>query len=280
MSILDVELELRTMQSSGLKMTLMYPALMENLEAPKSSQEQEKATVILPRFTASQQNSINNVTTIEEVEVAQEVRRQSRKPCRDCENAGWRLRDLHTQELRTKRVYATIAAQQRHKIKKMVLSQSSDGTVLDHQIEASFKSSSVEPDLSKTVVFEDIPDVAAKPEDAKPEAVRCQVTQKTNIATVVLHGAAGTAVESTINGHAKRRGSKLAQQHHIYGPVPHTNENRTSRNPLRPRRRAGRGSMGRDANAANNIAISGASILFSTEHKALPPTVPSPFLQL
>lgn len=99
------------------------------------------------------------------------------KPCRDFENADWRLRDLHTQELRTKRVYATIAAQQRHKTKKIVLSQSRDGTVLDHQIEASVKSSSVEPVLSKTVVFEDIPDVAAKPEDAKSDAVRCVTDQ-------------------------------------------------------------------------------------------------------
>ncbi|KAK5799359.1 hypothetical protein F5H01DRAFT_326678 [Linnemannia elongata] len=205
------------------------PRVMENLEAPKSSQEQEKATVILPRFTASQ--------------------------------------------------------------------QSRDGTVLDHQIEASVNSSSVEPFQDRRL--EDIPDVAAKPEDAKPEAVRCvtdqpkiiedptrketlnastkgkalllrrpkirgrrevklkslrcQVTQEKNIATVVLHGAAGTAVGSTINGHAKRRGSKLTQQHHIYGPVAHTNENRTNRC-LDP--------------------------LFSTDHKALPPTVPSPFLQL
>jgi hypothetical protein len=32
--------------------------------------------------------------------------------------------------------------------------------------------------------------------------------------------------------------------------------------------------MGRDANAANNIAISGASILLSSDHSALPPYRP------
>jgi hypothetical protein len=32
--------------------------------------------------------------------------------------------------------------------------------------------------------------------------------------------------------------------------------------------------MGRDANAANNILISGASILLSADHKALPPYRP------
>ncbi|KAF9329951.1 hypothetical protein BGZ91_000331 [Linnemannia elongata] len=163
---------------------------MENLEALKSSQEQEKATIILPRFTAGQIKDLSFTAK-------NQRRRQKRlaadtpeanaarsalkwkslkrfadnleKPYRDFENADWRLRDLHTQELRTKRLYATIASQQRRKIKKIVLSQSRDGTVLDHQIEASVKSSSVKPD--------DILDVAAKPEDAKPEAVRCVTDQ-------------------------------------------------------------------------------------------------------
>lgn len=46
------------------------------------------------------------------------------------------------------------------------------------------------------------------------------------------------------------------------------------KNPTCPRRKAGRGSMGRDANAANNILISGAFILLSADHKALPPYRP------
>lgn len=135
-----------------------------------------------------------------------------------------------------------------------------------------------------------------------------QVTQMKKVATVDLYGAAGTAVGSRIKGHAKRGGSKLTQQHRRHGPVAHTNENRTSRvcsccfvpvslsrasrfkdgniktirlngsvdckNPLCPRRRAGRGSVERDVNAANNIAIPGASILLSADHKTLPPYRP------
>lgn len=131
------------------------------------------------------------------------------------------------------------------------------------------------------------------------------VTAKKNIVPIVLHGAAGTAVGSRIKGHAKRGGRKLTHQHRQYGPVGYTNENRTSRicsacfvpvtlsratrikdgesktirlhgsvdchNPQCPRRQAGRGTMGRDANAANNILISGASILLSATHQALPP---------
>ncbi|KAK3843767.1 MAG: hypothetical protein J3R72DRAFT_101212 [Linnemannia gamsii] len=109
---------------------------------------------------------------------------------------------------------------------------------------------------------------------------------------------------SRIKAHAKRGVSKLTQQHRKHGPVGHTNENRTSRvrsccfvpmslsrasrtkdgdtktvrlngaveckNPVCPRRRAGRGSMGWDTNAASNIAISGASILLSANHTTLP----------
>ncbi|KAF9147804.1 hypothetical protein BG015_010497 [Linnemannia schmuckeri] len=118
------------------------------------------------------QNSVNSVATIEGVEAAQEVHQQSRKSCRDFENADWRICDLRTQELRTTRVYATLAAWQRHNIKDIVLAESRDAIALDHQIEASVKSNNVEPDLSKTIVFEDIPDVAAKLEDANPEIIR------------------------------------------------------------------------------------------------------------
>ncbi|KAF8934106.1 hypothetical protein BGZ47_010511, partial [Haplosporangium gracile] len=157
-------------------------AAVENLEESKSSQEQEEATVVLPPRVAADtpeadatrsvltdlsQNSINNVTTIEEVKASQEVRRQSRKPCRDFENANWRMR---TQELRI--IYATLAVRQRHKVKHNVFAKSRDVTALDHQIEVSIKSNNVEPDLSKTVVLEDIPDVAAKPEDTNPGIIR------------------------------------------------------------------------------------------------------------
>jgi len=196
-----------------------HSLVVENLEESKSNQEQEEATVVLPpvhSITAGQindlsfatkhqkrrqkrlaantpeadatrsaladlsQNSINKVATIEEVEAAQEVRRQSRKACRDFENADWRLRDMHTQELQTTRVYATLAAQQRHKVKDIVLAESRDAAALDHQIERSVKSNDVDPDLSKTVVFEDIPDVAAKPEDANPEIIRSARDQSKN----------------------------------------------------------------------------------------------------
>ncbi|KAF8949157.1 hypothetical protein BGZ47_009831 [Haplosporangium gracile] len=69
-------------------------------------------------------------------------------------------------------VHSITTARQRHKVKDIVLAESRDAAALDHQIEASVKTSNVEPDLSKTVVFEDIPDVAAKPEDANPEIIR------------------------------------------------------------------------------------------------------------
>ncbi|KAF8930192.1 hypothetical protein BGZ47_000701 [Haplosporangium gracile] len=159
-------------------------AAVEILEESKPSHEQEEATVVFPpvhsitagqindsSFTAKHQrrrqkrlaadaseadatrsalvdlsqNFINNVMTIKEVEAAQE-------------------------ELRTTRVHATLAARQRHKVKDIVLAESRDATALDHHIEASVKSNNVKPDLFKAVVFEDIPDVAAKSEDANPRS--------------------------------------------------------------------------------------------------------------
>lgn len=125
---------------------------MDELEPPISSEEQEQATVAIPpvrTVTAEQidslslttknrqkrqkklaahtpearstrdalkalsNSSINFAETVDEVEASQEIRRQSRQPCREFENAPWRIRDLRTQELTTRRVYTTLAARQR-----------------------------------------------------------------------------------------------------------------------------------------------------------------------
>jgi hypothetical protein len=55
------------------------------------------------------------------------------------------------------------------------------------------------------------------------------VPRRKDVAVIVLHGAAGTAVGSHIKGHQKRGGSKLTKEHRKYGTVGHTDESRTSR---------------------------------------------------
>ncbi|KAK5808840.1 hypothetical protein F5H01DRAFT_52172 [Linnemannia elongata] len=364
---------------------------VDMLEEHKSKEEQAQATVLLPPIhgiTAPQINdltfstknqrkrqhrlaaatpkattarnalanlsngSINNATTLTDIDSAQNARRSSRKPCRDFENSSWRIKDQATQEIQTKRVYATLASGQRQKIKEVVL-QESRPAALDLQSHGSKKpeasntssSSSAQPSVTKAaavevgqtegkevaisqtqhsisqsedngsikgkgVVTEESKDTKLQ-DSGRSKRNKGLVTAKKNIVPIVLHGAAGTAVGSRIKGHAKRGGRKLTDQHRQYGPVGYTNENRTSRicsacfvpvtlsratrikdgesrtirlhgsvdchNPLCPRRQAGRGTMGRDANAANNILISGASILLSATHQALPPFRPFSF---
>jgi hypothetical protein len=63
-------------------------------------------------------NSINNALALDAVDSAQEVRRGARQACREFEGGMWRLRDLQDQEVRTKRVYATLAAEQRSNAKE------------------------------------------------------------------------------------------------------------------------------------------------------------------
>ncbi|OAQ23204.1 hypothetical protein K457DRAFT_1824833 [Linnemannia elongata AG-77] len=68
-------------------------------------------------------NSINTALTLDAIDSAQEIRRGARQACREFEGGMWRLRDLRDQELRTKRVYATLAADQRSNAKEAVIKE-------------------------------------------------------------------------------------------------------------------------------------------------------------
>ncbi|KAG0064077.1 hypothetical protein BGZ90_002382 [Linnemannia elongata] len=338
-------------------------AQVDELEPPISSEEQEQATVAIPpvrTVTAEQidslslttknrqkrqkklaahtpdarstrdalkalsDSSINFAETVDEVEASQEIRRQSRQPCREFENAPWRIHDLRTQELTTRRVYTTLAARQRQQAKDMVLAESATVAALGRQRQESEKPGTTITNTVETVVLDATSDViedvtgstgkikgaeleedvmvqetqlsAGSQDDLSLEAMSTKskrmafegvefttdtgqkglVSQKKNIIPVVLHGAAGTAVGSRIKGHVKRGGSKMTQQHRQDGETKtmRLNGSVECKNPTCPRRKDGRGSMGRDANAANNILISGTSILLSADHKALPPYRP------
>ncbi|KAK3808256.1 MAG: hypothetical protein J3R72DRAFT_428373 [Linnemannia gamsii] len=287
-------------------------AAVDKLEECKSSEEQQQAAIKLPpvhhitapqisdlAFTTKTQRrrerrlaadtpeadaarsalgaltstSINAVSTLEDVDHAQNTRRACRQPCRDFENTRWRTHDLQTGETQTKRVYATLASMQREKVKDAVLDELK-------------KSADLERCLQVPINSGETKDVGAE-DSIGGKRSKGLVKQKKDIAVVVLHGAAGTAVGSRTKGHTKRGGSKLTQQHRKHGPVGHTNENRTSRvcsccfvpvslsrasrtkdgytktvrlngaveckNPVCLRRRAGSGSMGRDTNAASNM---------------------------
>ncbi|KAK3840822.1 MAG: hypothetical protein J3R72DRAFT_524850 [Linnemannia gamsii] len=323
----------------------LYSREVDMMEENKSEVEQEQATVFLPpthNITAPQINdltfstkhqrkrqyrlaattpeataardalatlsnmSINNTSTLTDIDNAQNARRSSRQPCRLFENSSWRIKDQATQEIQTKRVYATLASGQRDKVKEIVL-QESRAAALDIQVQGSDKSeigntsssSSTQPSDIKTAAVkpgqslhteckevetsqtqhsisrdEDIASVKGKgvvteePKDTESqdrgesERNKGLVSEKKNIIPIVLHGAAGTA-----QSRATRIKDGESKTVRLNGSVD-------CRNPRCPRRQAGRGTMGRDANAANNILISGASILLSATHTALPPYRP------
>jgi hypothetical protein len=111
-------------------------------------------------------------------------------------------------------------------------------------------------------------------------------------------------VNSPIKGHSRRGTKKIREQHRIYGHVGLTNEYNTSKtcpycfskvvlhqarrivngkeqivrlngaiecvHPQCPARTIGYTTRGRDANAAANIALSGASIVLAADHQPLP----------
>jgi len=112
-------------------------------------------------------------------------------------------------------------------------------------------------------------------------------------------------INSCIRGHFRRGLRQIRAQHRIHGNVAITNEYNTSKtcpscfskvilhrarrnvggkdrvvrlhgaiecvHPRCPARRINYTTRGRDANAAANIALSGASIILSSDHKPLPP---------
>ncbi|KAK3846026.1 MAG: hypothetical protein J3R72DRAFT_520738 [Linnemannia gamsii] len=151
---------------------------VDDIVDQKPHQEQERdLAVLLPTYTG--------------------VRRGARQACREFEGGTWHLRDLRDQEIRTKRVCATLTVEQRSNAKEAVIKN------LKSEVEVN--NTSIDPKAPTSIPL------------------------KRDIAVVVLHGAAGTAVGSRIKGHQKRGGSKLTKEHRKYGTVAHTNENRTSR---------------------------------------------------
>ncbi|KAG0195660.1 hypothetical protein BGX33_002852, partial [Mortierella sp. NVP41] len=60
-------------------------------------------------------NSIHQAISSDDIDTAQQIRREARDHCREFENSDRRQKEMRTQELRTKRAYATVAAEQRSK---------------------------------------------------------------------------------------------------------------------------------------------------------------------
>ncbi|KAK3836799.1 MAG: hypothetical protein J3R72DRAFT_477058 [Linnemannia gamsii] len=105
--------------------------------------------------------SINNASTLTDIDNAQNTRRSSRQPCRLFENSSWRIKDQATQEIQIKRVYATLASGQRDKVKEIVL-QESRAAAFDIQVQGSDKSEVGNTSSSASTQPSDIKTAAVK----------------------------------------------------------------------------------------------------------------------
>ncbi|KAF9117604.1 hypothetical protein BGW39_002024, partial [Mortierella sp. 14UC] len=223
---------------------------------------------------------ITTTTTLEQIETAQQIRRDVRDACRVFTFSNKRRKQAKTQRIRTSRAYATLAAAQRSKIKKEArLELQTQDMTKDPRKFPSDKADMQEQDHDHVYVL-----------------------------PIILHGAGGSCVGSRLKGHMKRGGRKMNKQNRQYGVVCETDEHRTSqvcsscfepielaratraeqgqvkhirlhgavvcRNRECPRVMAGRGTQGRDSNSAVNIAIAGASSLLSSNKTTLAPFKP------
>ena len=67
------------------------------------------------------QNPLTTTTTLQQIDNAQVIRRNSRKVLRPFENSNRRQKQRKIQRLRTSRAYATLAAEQRRAVKATVV---------------------------------------------------------------------------------------------------------------------------------------------------------------
>lgn len=114
-----------------LTYTVTAPLLNDLTFSNKNQKKREKRlatdtpTAIATRAAHEKlsNNSINIALTLDAIDSAQKVRRGARQACREFEGGMWRQRDLRDQEIRTKRVYAALAAEQRSNAKEAVIKE-------------------------------------------------------------------------------------------------------------------------------------------------------------
>jgi hypothetical protein len=117
--------------------TVTAPLINDLTFSAKNQRRREKKlTADTPLATATRaahmemsKTSINTAAMFEEIESAQEIRRKAWNVCREFEGATWCQRDLRNQDIRTKRAYAMLAAEQRSRTKEFAIQESRSTSV-------------------------------------------------------------------------------------------------------------------------------------------------------
>lgn len=195
------------------------------------------------------EHSLNTARDIDNINVAHAARSDERTTWQEFENSTPRLKQLHTQRLRSKRTWAKLCAAERRHVRQHVMNQTQGDsqlatpTTMDPSSATTGTTSTASPSTAaglrttqSTVSAVDgwctqcsVHHIPNEPE-AKTfqHASQCPKTLPEQ-RPVLLIGEAGTGVGSRIGGHQRRGGGKMREQHRRYCTVGMTNEFRTSK---------------------------------------------------
>ncbi|KAK3843841.1 MAG: hypothetical protein J3R72DRAFT_398754 [Linnemannia gamsii] len=210
------------------------------------------------------QNPLTTATTLQQIDNAQEIRRNSREVLRPFENNNKRQKQRKIRRLRTSRTYATLAAEQRRAVKESVTSigQNPKSTIVPIVLHGAAGTS-----------------VGSRIKGHTKRGGRKITHQHRQHCIVGLTNENRTSricsacYRPIFLMTAKRVKDGSIKTVRLHGAVQ-------CRYKDCPRYKAGRPTQGRDANSAINIATAGASSLLSVNNTVLPPfrpfSLPSP----
>ncbi|KAF9123074.1 hypothetical protein BGX30_001630 [Mortierella sp. GBA39] len=251
-------------------------------------------------------NSITHLLSTPELDKVQSERMSTRSVLRNFERNKATVKDRRTREILTKRTYAGLAASQRRFFQDAGADAATTVANTPHH-----RGPSISPNTEPLIIdgYCHLPDCQQYHTSSHPfgnyHPTNICLLENPKPLPVILHGAAGSGVGSTIKGHARRGGGRFRREHRQHCVVAVTNENLTSKlccvcfqfvklatarrlingairsvringsvicqNPACPLIHNGTATQNRDKNAAACIALSGFTTLLADDHNPLPP---------
>ncbi|CAO3564588.1 unnamed protein product [Mortierella alpina] len=186
------------------------------------------------------QNSMVLATTLNEISDAHAARREIRDIVRPFETSRQRIKDIHTQRLRTERCWQKLGSAERRHIQDAVLKEAQDHARSSHSsgiTKTSTNTNLPSPDPPAAVVSAvdgwcalcSMHHTPNRPKDKMFVHMSECSKQATDILPVMLIGDAGTGVGLRIGGHTRRGGKKLRQEHMKHCVAVLTDEFKTSK---------------------------------------------------
>ncbi|KAF9942579.1 hypothetical protein BGZ70_006116, partial [Mortierella alpina] len=167
---------------------------------------------------STKEASLKNAATFEHVDSAFAIQKRNRSVLRKFEHSHSLQKQRHHQELRSKRAWDVVAAEERRYVKQVGNDQSSSALVPS--------SAKLDPDgWCMRCSRHHLPVVENNMMRARQACPR----HDPQVLPVMIIGDKGTGVGSRIGGHARRGGSKMRRNHRRYCTVVIHDEFRTSK---------------------------------------------------